>query len=716
MPKHFQSKDIRIAVSKPPLVEREGGGSSFSPPSEGSAEALGFTSILIANRGEIAVRIIQAAQKNGIRSVAVYAADDAGSLHVSMADEKVLLSGETLAETYLNPEKIIQIALESGAEAIHPGYGFLSENSAFAQKVADAGLVFIGPTPENIRLMGEKNRALAYVESIGIPILKSFRGTTIKLLKHAPEMEFPVMVKASGGGGGKGMVICHSAEELAPALEKAERQAISYFGNGELFVEKYLPRARHIEVQIMADHFGNVLHFFERECSVQRRFQKIIEEAPSPSVDEILREKLTSAAIKIAQSMNYRNAGTIEFLLEENRHFYFLEMNTRIQVEHPVTEMITNSDLVSLQLLVAAGNPLPVKQEDIRISGHAIEVRLCAEDAENSFKPSAGELSLWRIPELKNLRVETFVKEGSRISSNYDSLLAKLIVWGEDRYSAIDQMKKSLAKTSISGIHTNLSFLLRLVESRVIKENQIFTRYIDENLDEINLQIKEKRKFVNKDELVIAFLIFHFQENKYSGNSVWGNIGFWRMIQQFEVFVDGEKFECRIEPGVQKKLLRINQSEYKVSVIQMNDKLLELLINELPFIYYLMTHETETLIFHDGFSFTLHSNQLLNQALLVRKKLASEKIFQNLICADLFGKVLNLNINEGDVVQSGQILLTLESMKTEIHVLCPVNARVKKIHVEEGNAVVERQLLMELAPSDSPEGGERKTQQLGKEI
>ena len=679
---------------------------SFSPPSEGSGQALGFSSILIANRGEIAVRIIQAAKKNGIRSVAVYAADDAGSLHVSTADEKVLLSGERLAETYLNPEKIIQIALETGAEAIHPGYGFLSENADFAQKVTDAGLVFIGPTPENIRLMGEKNRALAYVETLGIPILKSFHGTTSEILKHTPEIEFPAMVKASGGGGGKGMVICQSVEELAPALEKAGRQAISYFGNGELFVEKYLPRARHIEVQIMADHFENVLHFFERECSVQRRFQKVIEEAPSPSVDEILRKKLTSAAIKIAKSMNYRNAGTIEFLLDENGQFYFLEMNTRIQVEHPVTEMVTNSDLVSLQLLVAAGNPLPFQQEDIRISGHAIEVRLCAEDAENSFKPSAGELSLWRIPELKNLRVETFVHEGSRVSSNYDSLLAKLIVWGENRESAIDQMQKALAKTSISGIHTNLSFLSGLVESRVIQENQIFTRYIDENLDEINLQIKEKRKLVNKDQLVIAFLIFHFQEKKYSGNSVWGNIGFWRMIQQFEVFVDGEKFECRIEPGVQKKLFRINQAEYQVSVIQMNGKLLELLINELPVNYYLMTHETETLIFHDRFSFTLRCNQLLNQTLLVRKKLASEKIFQNLICADLFGKVLNLKISEGDIVQSGQILLTLESMKTEIHILCQVNAKVKKIHVKEGEPVIEKQLLIELQPPPTPPKGE----------
>ncbi|MDO9613124.1 MAG: biotin carboxylase N-terminal domain-containing protein, partial [Bacteroidota bacterium] len=287
---------------------------SFSPPSEGSGEAMDFLGgLLIANRGEIAVRIIRAAQKSGIRTVAVYAADDAESLHVSLADEAVLLSGKSLNDTYLNQQKIIQIAKKYGVEAIHPGYGFLSENAGFAQKVIDFGLVFIGPSPENIRLMGEKNQAFKYVESLGIPVLPSFRGTVAELVQHSSEMEFPVMVKASAGGGGKGMVICESPEELLPALEKAERQAISYFGNGELFVEKYLPRARHLEVQLLADHHGNVLHFYERECSIQRNFQKIIEEAPSPSIREDLRIELTSAAVKIARSMNYLNAGTIEF-------------------------------------------------------------------------------------------------------------------------------------------------------------------------------------------------------------------------------------------------------------------------------------------------------------------------------------------------------------------------------------------------------------------
>jgi len=655
-----------------------------------------FLKILIANRGEIAVRIIRAAQKNGIRSVVVYAPDDADSLHVSQADEAVLLSGKTLAETYLNQEKLIQIALENGAEAIHPGYGFLSENTDFAQKVADAGLIFIGPSPENIKLMGEKNRALAYVETLAISILKSFRGTTSEILKHAPKIEFPAMVKASGGGGGKGMVICNTAEELLPALEKAERQAISYFGNGELFVEKYLPRARHIEVQIMADHFGNVVHFFERECSVQRRFQKIIEEAPSPSVDDKLREELTSAAIKIARSMNYRNAGTIEFLLDENGHFYFLEMNTRIQVEHPVTEMITNSDLVSMQLLVAAGNMLPIVQKDIRISGHALEVRLCAEDTENNFKPSAGRLNLWRIPEIENSRIETFVKEGITLSSNYDSLLGKLIVWDENRTSALKKMQQILSKTAISGIHTNLSFLLGLIERKAVQENEIYTRYVDDNLDLINTQIQENKLGLNRHKCVIAYLIFHFQQKNNSGNSVWNQLGYWRMMPQIEVIVDGEKYNCRIRSVTHQQIFRINEQEYSVSAVETDGNLLKIEINQQHETFYCLETENQTQVILNGFSFLIRSDSLISQVLLNRKNSGQDKIFQNLICADLFGKVLNLNVIKGDAVQAGQILLTLESMKTEIHVLCPVNARVKKIHVQEGNAVIEKQLLVEL--------------------
>lgn len=655
----------------------------------------GFHKILIANRGEIAVRIIRAAKELGIRTVAVYASDDSDSLHVSLADEAILLPGNSLTETYLNQEKIIQIALESGSNAIHPGYGFLSENAGFAQKVADTGLVFIGPTPENIRLMGEKKQALGYVRSLEIPVLPSYRGTVEQLLKSIPEMEFPVMVKASGGGGGKGIIICDSETGLPEALRVAGQQSLRYFGNSELFIEKYLPVARHIEVQLIADHHGNIVHLFERECSVQRHFQKIIEEAPSPSVNEKLRRELTSTAVKIARAMNYRNAGTVEFLIDENDQFYFLEMNTRIQVEHPVTEMITKTDLVGLQLLVAAGNPLPVQQSEIQISGHSIEVRLCAEDAENQFLPSAGKLSAWNIPDHNNLRVETYVNEGSLISANYDSLLAKLIVWEETREKAMKHMQSELSQTFISGVHTNLPFLSALVESDEIRKNKIYTKYIDLNLNLINAKIQEKKDHLDRHKFVAAYLTFHFYAGRNSGNTVWNRIGYWRLSSDIEVSVEGDKYNCRIEQAKGEIHFMINGLDYFVSSITRNGNLLELGINKLHETFYCIENSSETVICHSGFSFSLRSNLLIDQVVLNKKNAEVKKVFQNLICADLFGKVLQINVLSGDWVKNGQILLTLESMKTEIHVLSPVDGQVKKIHVTEGKTVSEKQLLVE---------------------
>ncbi len=654
-----------------------------------------FSKILIANRGEIAVRIIRAAQKNGIRSVAVYAADDADSLHISLADEAVLLPGKSLAETYLNQDKLIRIALEKKADAIHPGYGFLSENAGFAQKVADAGLVFVGPTPENIRLMGEKNRALAYVESLEIPILKSFRGSKDELLKHAVDMEFPVMVKASGGGGGKGMLICQTEEELLPALQKAERQAVEYFGNGDLFVEKYLPRARHIEVQLMADNFGNVLHFFERECSLQRRFQKIIEEAPSPSVSVGLREKLTSTAVQIARSMNYRNAGTIEFLLDENAQFYFLEMNTRIQVEHPVTEMITGNDLVSMQLVVAAGNPLAMKQEQIQIIGHAIEGRLCAEDLEHQFQPSAGKLDLFRTPEREYLRLETFVREGLTVSSEYDSLLAKIVVSGASREEAISHFQEVLQETTLSGIKTNLPFLAELAGSKTFRNNQIYTKYIDENLDEINRRIQERKQRIDRNKLVVAFVAHDFFKPERAGSSVWNQLGYWRQLSQIQVEV--EQTIIPVSFRIQEKLkVEIQDKSFDVEVINRGQNLLDLMVDGTLERFHVVEKAAETIVHFQGFSFAARSNSVLSQVQIQTKKSGIYQNFQNLICADLFGKVLHLNATVGEAVSKGQTLLTLESMKTEIHVLSPTQARIRKIHVKTGETVAEKQVLIEL--------------------
>lgn len=655
-----------------------------------------FEKILIANRGEIALRVIRAAHQSGIRAVAVYAADDSESLHVTLADEAYLLAGKTLKETYLNQQKMIQIALSAGCEAIHPGYGFLSENASFAEKVKRAGLIFIGPSAENIHLMGEKNQSLTYVHSLGIPILPSLRGTLDELTSRLEEISFPVMVKASNGGGGKGMMICHNAEELLPSLEIAERQALAWFGNGGLLIEKYLPRARHVEVQLMGDHHGNILHFYERECSVQRHFQKIIEEAPSPSVGKQLREKLAATAVTIARSMNYRNAGTIEFLLDESGGYYFLEMNTRIQVEHPVSEMVTNTDLVALQLIVAAGNPLPISQQDIKLSGHAIEVRLCAEDASRHFLPSAGTLTQWEIPMDERTRVETFVTQGRAVSPGYDSLLAKIIVKGENRALAIARMQQVLSKSTVSGIHTTLSFLSELISGKVFKTNKVYTRYVDENLEAINASIHQKKEKLDKHILVVAYLIFHFLQKQSTGSTPWQQIGFWRLAPRVLVSMEEATYDCSMEPNGQGYLFRINDQQYPVSDWQMADQNLRISINSKLYMFHCMEENGHTLIAADGFTFALRSNSLMEQARIKRIDPQELKVFQNLICAELFGKVLKLSVMEGEEVELGLVLLTLESMKTEIHVQSPVHGRVKKVHVKEGNSVVERQLLLEL--------------------
>ncbi|HET6558279.1 MAG TPA: biotin carboxylase N-terminal domain-containing protein [Prolixibacteraceae bacterium] len=662
-----------------------------------------FKKILIANRGEIAQRVIRAARQWGIRTVAVYAPDDAESLHVTLADEAFLLPGKTLGETYLDQQKIIRVALASGAEAIHPGYGFLSENASFADKVTRSGIVFIGPSAENIHLMGEKNQSLAYVQSLGMPILPSLRGKSDELMRQVDEISFPVMVKASNGGGGKGMIICHSAQELVTALKTAERQAIAWFGNGELFVEKYLPRARHVEVQLMGDHQGNILHFYERECTMQRRFQKIIEEAPSPSVSKRLREQLALTALTIARSMNYRNAGTIEFLLDESGQFYFLEMNTRIQVEHPVTEMVTGTDLVALQLLVAAGNPLPMRQQDIQLSGHAIEVRLCAEDASRNFLPSAGILTQWELPQDKNTRVETFVSRGKNVSPNYDSLLAKIIVKGESRVGAIGQMQKVLSQSVVSGISTNLSFLLELVSGKVFQKNKLYTRYVDENLEAINASVLRQRETMDKGSVVAAFLIFQLLNKPSEGIAPWQQIGFWRMAPNVEVCMEGITYSCRIEAPENGHLFKINGKEYPVSHWQMTGQRLHVHLNMKNHMFHCQEEKDHTIITTQGFPFRLQGNFLLEQAKVERLEYQDEKVFQNLISAELFGKVLKLSVVEGETVVPGLVLLTLESMKTEIHVQSPVHGRVKKLHIKEGNAVVERQLLLELEAIKGPE-------------
>ncbi len=446
-----------------------------------------FKKVLIANRGEIAVRVMNACKKLGVRTVAVYSQADEGALHVQMADEAYPIGPPPVAQSYLNMDKILQVALEAEAQAIHPGYGLLAENAIFARKCAEKGLVFVGPKAESIEAMGFKVKARKIMKEAGVPIvpgnIEGIQG--LDMAKGlARGIGYPVMVKASAGGGGIGMQVARNDKELEQALKMCETRAKAYFGDPSLYLEKYIEEPRHIEVQVLGDEGGHIIYLNERECSIQRRHQKVIEEAPSTFVNPELREKMGTVALRAAQAIGYTNAGTVEFLVDPDRNFYFLEMNTRIQVEHPVTEMTTGIDLVKWQLRIAAGESLTLKQEDIGINGHAIECRIYAEDPDKNFMPSPGKITKWRVPKLEGFRADVGVYEGYTVSPFYDPLLAKFVSWGSTRDQAIEIMNGALEATKVEGIKTNIPFHMRAIGSGLFKEGRTTTNFIDQLKEE----------------------------------------------------------------------------------------------------------------------------------------------------------------------------------------------------------------------------------------
>ena len=445
-----------------------------------------FRKVLIANRGEIAVRVARTLREMGIGSVGVYSEADAGAPHTQAVDEAHLIGPAAPMQSYLNQDRILEVARASGADAVHPGYGFLSENAGFAERCRDAGLVFVGPTPEAIRSMGSKVAARQAAKAAGVPIVPG----TEQPLADADEIRvvaeglgYPVAIKASAGGGGYGMRVARSAEEVAATLEGVRRDAERAFGDTTVYVEKFFsPAPRHVEVQVLGDRHGNVVHLGERECSLQRRFQKIVEETPSPAVSPELRARMGSAAVALAKAIGYTSAGTVECLVDDRGEFYFLEMNTRLQVEHPVTEQVTGVDLVREMLRVAMGEPLAVPSEGVAPRGHAIEARVYAEDPARTFMPSPGEISAIRLPNLPNVRVDTGAAPGSKVTVYYDPMIAKLIVWGESRPAAIATMQDALDQYEIEGVKTNLPFLRRLFADPDVQAGRVSTRWVDENL------------------------------------------------------------------------------------------------------------------------------------------------------------------------------------------------------------------------------------------
>jgi len=447
-----------------------------------------FHKCLIANRGEIAVRIIRACRELGIQSVAVYSEVDANARHVQFADESYLLGAASPAESYLNAEKLIAAAQTMGCDCVHPGYGFLSENADFAAAVIASGLTWVGPKPDAMRAMGSKTAARALMQGAGVPVVPGFQQENADdsaFVQAANEIGYPVLVKASGGGGGKGMRVVEQADDLLDALASARREADNAFGDARVFLEKYIESAHHIEIQVFGDTHGNTVHLFERECSSQRRHQKVIEESPSPLLDEATRAKMGAAAVAAAQAVGYTNAGTVEFIVTGEGVFYFLEMNTRLQVEHPVTEMVTGLDLVKMQFQVAAGESLPFKQADLSQRGHAIECRLYAEDAANNFLPAVGTLLRFIPPDGPGIRVDAGVQSGDEISIHYDPMIAKIIVHDVDRAAAIQRMKNALSQTVALGTITNREFLMALLSHPAFAAGEVDTHFIDSHLDEL---------------------------------------------------------------------------------------------------------------------------------------------------------------------------------------------------------------------------------------
>lgn len=652
-----------------------------------------FKKILIANRGEIAVRIVRSAQELGIQTVAIYAPADEDSLHVDMADEAYLL-GESneLSETYLNIKQIIEIALQSGSEAIHPGYGFLAENPSFVKACEDANIVFIGPNSRSIRLMGNKIESRAFVKKIGIPMTEGITGDTKTLQEKAGSIPLPILVKAAAGGGGKGMRIVHNLKDLPDILESTSREAKTYFGDESIYIEKYVEQPRHIEIQVIGDNHGNAVHLFERECSIQRRYQKIIEESPSPTLTPEVRMKMGEAAVKIALEIGYNNAGTVEFLVDKDLNFYFLEMNTRVQVEHPVTEMVTGVDIVREQILIAAGNPLSLTQDELTQTGHAIECRIYAEDPANNYLPSPGDMSLYIEPEGENIRIDTGIYEATTIHSFYDPMISKMIVWGENREIARERTIQALKNYIVHGIQTNIAFLLQVLKNQAYIENRITTKYCDEHTDELIRLIDKEKKAVPFEFPAIALLVYSFHEDLlYAGTepaSIWEEIGYWRDLMTVKVTVDNNTIPIGIHKSNGGKFEFLSKEKrHEVILRSMEEGILQLDIDGHALEFYISTDaQGQGFVSFGGALFHVNRNDVL----------VEETVFGSLdiggrsdgeITSPMPGKVIKISVKEGEKVQKGTTLMVVEAMKMENNILAPKNGSVESVNVKVGEMV-----------------------------
>jgi geranyl-CoA carboxylase alpha subunit len=669
---------------------------------EGPKSMNTFSSVLVANRGEIAVRVIRGAKALGYRTIAVYSEADADAPHVRIADDAILIGAAPVAESYLSIKKILEAAKKSSAEAIHPGYGFLSENADFARECKRAGLIFIGPDPESIDLMGNKAAAKRFMLAANVPCVPGYEGedqSDEAFISASNKIGFPIMVKAAAGGGGRGMRIVETPEKLKAALSGARTEALNGFGSDELILEKAIMRPRHVEFQVFADRHKNVIHLGERDCSVQRRHQKVIEEAPCPVMTQELRDAMGKAAIDAARAINYVGAGTVEFLLDEEQSFYFLEMNTRLQVEHPVTELVTGIDLVALQLKVAQNLPLGISQNQVDIKGHAIEVRLYAEDPAKKFLPKTGHITLWQEATGPGVRTDSGVHTDLTIGPHYDPMLAKVIAYGENREVARRLLIKALKDTLLFGVTNNRSFLIDALQHETFVSGMATTAFIGDSFTKASLA---PTALTSLESAFASVLHFYLDQQRALGKSIdvnpellnWSSTG--ELSSRYQYQNSGNSLNVLVTTR-RKNQYRVHVEEsalegelFDVELLQVSGTSAQLQSNG----------HRQKIHFHEVCRGEIHISlngqniELLNQ--LAFPPTAAVQVGDGQVTSPMHGAVLEVLVLKGDKVIKGQILLIVEAMKMQHEVIAQVSGTIRSINTQVGTQVPADSLLMEI--------------------
>jgi geranyl-CoA carboxylase alpha subunit len=658
-----------------------------------------FDSILVANRGEIALRVIRSAQQQGYRAIAVYSEADAKAPHVLQADEAVLIGPAPVRESYLDPEKILAAARKTGAQAIHPGYGFLSENAEFSEACVEAGIVFIGPTPEAIEIMGNKAASKRRMLEADVPCIPGYQSedqSDAALLAAAQDIGVPIMVKAAAGGGGRGMRLVENLQDMPVALGSARSEAENAFGSGELILEKAVIRPRHVEIQVFGDSKGNVIHLGERDCSVQRRHQKVVEESPCPVMTPELRDAMGQAAVNAARSIDYIGAGTVEFLLDANSDFYFLEMNTRLQVEHPVTEMVTGQDLVALQFHVAQGYALPLSQGQVSMRGHAIEVRLYAEDTSNDFLPATGTADVWHPPEGEGIRVDHGLLQGQEISPFYDPMIAKIIAWGEDREIARRRLVRALQTTCLFGLESNREFLVDLLQKEAFANGEATTAFIAENYNDNDLAAPSPEEV---HVVIAACLLYRDALARSQGGAVSelpglaGWSGPRELATHFRFGDESEDIYVR-ETAVDHYAVRVGQESHQLCWLEQSADAVRLSMDNVQqTIRYAHLGRGEVAVQVRG-----HAALLVNQLAFTKGDESAGG--SGAVLAPMHGNLLDISVTVGDRVEAGQDVAVMEAMKMEHRLAAQVSGEVVAVHASPGEQIASGALVLEIAADE----------------